>query len=282
VLAVSAVAVRQGIQTPGYRLALAGFAIVAGTGCSDDSAQTEPPGDALPADPLAAVSQAGAGTFAEPTLSLDLEVASRGARYEASGLIEPGEGRFRVELGEIFSPSDYRPRIVIGLDGEGYESTVEETTGGPFGDGGERCWFNPHAPVGSFLGTASVEESVRLTGAVLESLSEEVRSATSTADNAYEVALDPSAARPRDDFRESKERVWGDRNLLGQLAGPIETALSAQGAVARIALELRDYEVPRGLIRPRRGRIGRVTIEATLAPTDEELVLDAPECQALE
>jgi hypothetical protein len=259
-------------------LALACLGLFAGAGCGDDPAQTEPSDDASPTDPLAAVSEAGAQTFAEPTLALDLKVASPGARYEASGLIEPGEGRFRVELGEITSPSDYRPRIVIGLDGEGNETTVEETTGRPFAEGEERCWFNPHAPVGSFLGTASVEESVRLTGAVLESLGEEVRSAVPAAGDAYEVVLDQSATRPRDDFRESKERVWGDRNLLGQLAGPIEIALSAQGAVSRIALELRDYE-PYEMIRP---PIRRVTIEATLAPTDEELVLDPPECQALE
>jgi hypothetical protein len=232
----------------------------------------------MPAEALATVSEASARTFAEPILALDLRVASPGASYGASGLIEPRRGRFRVELNEVSSPSDYRPRFVVGLDGEGIENTVEETTDGLF-DGpprGERCWFNPHAPVGSGLGTASVEESVRVTSAVLESLGEEVRSASGGGDDAYDVRLDPSATRPRGDFRESKRRVWGDRHLLGELDGPIQVRLSGQDTIARITLRLNDYESHV------RDTIPRVRIAAKLGSTREDLVLDPPRCQAIE
>ena len=253
---------------------LAGLAVATGVGCNDDSPESESESSA--ADPLTAVSEAGTQTFARPVLSLSLRVTSPRAHYEASGLIEPKQGRFRVELRDVSSPrANVAPDVVIGANGEGYEETFEETTEKPFSQGGERCWFNPHSPVGSFLGTASVEESVRLTGAVLESLGEEVRTAAPDAGDAYEITLDPSATHPRNDFHESKRRVWGDRNLLRQLEGSIEVVLSGPDTVAEIAFGLRDYEPYV------RETIPRVRIEATLAPTDEELVIDPPTCQAL-
>jgi hypothetical protein len=263
--------------TPMLALALAGFAMAAEAGCGDESASDESPAGAL-----AAVSEAGSRTFAEPTLALDLRVVSPDAHYEAAGLIELQEGRFRVELHEVTSPSDYRPRVVIGLDGEGIENTVKETTellGSHHHQGfrrGERCWFNPHAPVGSFLGTASVEETVRVIGAVLESLGKEVRSASPAAGNAYEIVLDASATRPRSEFRQSKRRVWGDRHLLRQLVEPVKIRLSGRDTVAQITVRLDDYELYI------RDRISRVRIEAKLAPTHNDLVLDPPRCQAIE
>jgi hypothetical protein len=259
---------------------LAGVAVAGGLGCGDSSA---PGNEAQRADPTAAVSRAGKKTFREATLSLTLRVASAGGRYEAAGLIEPGDGRFRVQVGAVSPPNAYAPEHVVGLEGEGVENTVAEIAQGPLGNGSERCWFNPHAPVGGFLGTASVEESARVTGAVLESLGNEVRS-VEPADGPYEVVLDESATRPRDDFHDTEKRVWGDRNLLAQLAGPIEVALSPAGTVDEIAVELRDYEPYEvGFAGDERtGPIPKVTIAATLAPTDEKLVVDPPECQAIE
>jgi hypothetical protein len=259
---------------------MASVAVAGGLGCGDSSA---PANEAQRADPLAAVSRAGTKTFREATLSLTLHVASASGRYEAVGLIEPGDGRFRVEVGAVSPPNEYAPEHVIGLGGEGFENTVAEQGHGPLGNGSKRCWFNPHSPVGSFLGTASVEESVRLTGAVIESLGDEVRS-VEAADGAYAVNLDDSATRPRDDFHDTEERVWGDRDLLTQVPGPIEVALSPGGTVDEIVVELRDYE-PYPPIRPRGERTGpvpKVTVEATLAPTGEKLVVDPPECQAIE
>jgi hypothetical protein len=256
---------------------LTSVAVAGGLGCGDSSA---PANDAQRADPLAAVSRAGTKTFREATLSLTLHVASAGGRYEAAGLIEPGDGRFRVEVGAVSPPNEYAPEHVIGLGGEGFENTVAE---GPLDNGSKRCWFNPHSPVGSLLGTASVEESMRLTGAVLESLGNEVRS-VEAADGAYGAVLDDSATRPPDDFRDTEERIWGDRNLLAQLRRPIEVALSPAGTVEEITVELRDYEPYEVELAgdERAGPIPKVTIAATLAPTNEKLVVDPPECQAIE
>jgi hypothetical protein len=257
--------------------ATASVAVAGGLGCGDSSA---PANEAQRADPLAAVSRAGTKTFREATLSLTLHVASAAGRYEAVGVIEPGDGRFRVEVGAVSPPSEHAPEHVIGLGGEGFENTVAE---GPLNNGSKRCWFNPHSPVGSFLGTASVEESVRLTGAVIESLGDEVRS-VEAADGAYAVNLDDSATRPRDDFHDTEERVWGDRDLLTQVPGPIEVALSPGGMVDEIVVELRDYEPYEVELAgdERTGPVPKVTITATLAPTGEKLVVDPPECQAIE
>jgi hypothetical protein len=251
---------------------------LASSGCDDD--ESAQPSDRS-ADPAAAVSEAGAETFGAQTLSVHLLVASNGGRYEAGGLLEPRKGRFRVDLDEVSSTAENRPpRTVVGLDGEGYETTVEETRGLPFGSrqNGKHCWFNPHAPVGSFLGTASVEESVRLTGAVLESLGEEIRFARDAGDS-YSVTLQASVTRPRHDFDETERRVWGDRNLLHRLAKPIDVVLSPEGGSAEIALELRDYEP---YVPFKRDPSLDVTIDATLTPTDEELAIDPPRCQVIE
>jgi hypothetical protein len=258
-------------------MTIGAVALGAWSGCQDDSSDSGLPEEQT-ADPVAVVAEAGARTFGEPRLSLGLKVASPGAHYEVRGPVEPGEGRFRVEPEVVSSSAEIRLRTVIGLDGEGFENTVEETGGLP-GQESRRCWFNPHAPVGSFLGTASVEESVRVVGAALESLGSEVSSARRADGESYEVVLKASAAQPRNDFRTTKERVWGDRNLLTQLAGPIEISVSEEGRVADVTLRLRGYEP---YVPFQRDRSLDVTIDATLASTNEELVIDPPDCQAIE
>jgi hypothetical protein len=258
-------------------ITIGAIALGAWSGCQDDSSDSALPGEQT-ADPVAGVAEAGGRTFGEPRLSLGLKVASPGAHYEVRGPVEPGEGRFRVESEIVSSTAQIHLGTVIGLDGEGFENTVQET-GGLSGRDGQRCWFNPHAPVGSFLGTASVEESVRVIGAVLESLGSEVSSARRVESDSYEVFLKASAAHPRNDFRTTKERVWGDRNLLAQLAGPIEIGLSEEGRVGDVALRLPGYEP---YVPFERDRSLDVTIDATLRPTEEELAIDPPECQAIE
>ena len=240
------------------------------SGCAEKDEPAPPP---APASQV--VAEAAAATFAERTTALTLRVSSGRARYDAEGPIDLGGGRFLVNLGEISSEDDFRVETVIGLDGEGFENTVQETTEPPFTLGeGRRCWFNPHSPVGSFLGTASVEESVRLVGAIVESLQGEIEAATLRG-SAYAVRLRPSAGRPRDDFRERPSRVWGDRALFAQLRGPILVGVD-DGRVDRIALRLRDYQ-------PYVGKpIARVSIAAELAPTDQRLESERPSCQAIE
>jgi hypothetical protein len=224
------------------------------------------------------VAEAASRTFDEPTLEIALTATSKTGDWQAAGLVEPAQGRYRVEL-----PSTERPatiHAVVGLDGEGIEATVSE---GPFpGPDDQICWFNPHAPVGSFLGTASVEESVRIVGATLESLRGEIARARAVGDGAYAVELRPSAARPKDDFRKSPERIWGDRNLFEQLARPIVVTV-ADDRIVGVVIELRDYR-PYYLEGPGFGpdRIDSVVIDAQLNPTESELVLEHPGCGGLE
>jgi hypothetical protein len=259
------------------------LAVTGGCGGNDEAVDARSGRDAPAAGVIA---EAAAATFSEPTLALSLSVASKGGSYVATGLVEPEDGRFRVQSEQVRSRHEFVPPAVIGLGGEGFEKTVAE--GGErlvegFPGNGQRCWFNPHAPVGSFLGTASVEESVRVTGAVLESLRDEVEQAEGSGGSRYAVELQPSASRPRDDFRDRPERVWGDRRLLESLERPVEVGLAPDGErVESIALELRDYRVYDAEARVDMPNIDSVRIEAKLVSTDRRLVIDPPRCQALE
>jgi hypothetical protein len=252
------------------------LATCGGCGCGESA--DRPSGRDAPAADV--VAEAAAATFSEPTLELSLSVESKGGSYVATGLVEPEDGRFRVELEQVTRRSKLAPDAVIGLEGTGFESTVAEGLDQGFPDG-RRCWLNPHAPVGSFLGTASVEESARVTGAVLESLRHEIKQAERGP--RYTVDLQRSAAYPRDTFRNRSERVWGGRRLLGSLERPVEVGLTPGGEqVESIALEPRDYRVYH-LDRPAdKPKIDSVRIEAKLVPTDRRLVIDPPQCQAIE
>jgi len=258
--------------------AVALTASVYSTGCGGD----EGPTAAQSADPTESVRTAGIRAMEQKVALLDLHVESGRAGYDAEGPIELGKGRFKVELSDITTQrkDPPRPEVVIGTDGEGFENTFEENYG-LFGTRNqeERCWFNPHAPVGSFLGTASVEETVRVTSAVVESLEDEIRSAEATGES-YEVELKPSASEPHSDFRETERRIWGDRELLDLLHGPINVALSDDGSLESVAFEIEDY-------RPYLGRKEKqgsdlVQIAAEYGSTDEKLELDPPTCMALE
>jgi hypothetical protein len=173
-----------------------------------------------------------------------------------------------------------RRATVVGTSGEGYETTFQVFRHGGFIDPHRRrCWFNPHLPVGSSHDTVSVEESVRLVGSIVESLRHELAAAAAVGGDAYEVRLEASATRPRDDFNDTGRRVWGDRELLTRVAGPIRVTVGGSPAIASLELRLRNYrpEAQFGHPNPE-----RASIRATLAPTDRRLRLRPPRCQALE
>jgi len=258
--------------------AVAVAASVGSTGCGGD----DDPAAAQSADPMESVSTAGIRAMEQKVALLDLHVESGRASYDAEGPIELGKGRFKVELSDVTAQNEdpSGPKVVIGTDGEGFENTFEETHGlFETQNQKERCWFNPHAPVGSFQGTASVEEAVRLTSAVVESLEDETLSAKPTGDS-FDVELKPSAGEPHSDFRETERRIWGDRALLDRLNGPIEVGLSNDGSLERVALELRDYRPYSGL--RKRNEIGRVSIEANYLSSGAKPSIDPPTCMALE
>jgi hypothetical protein len=233
-------------------------------------------------DPAAVVAHAARATFDGAPRAFSLAIASPDARWAGSGAVELARGRFRLVAkarpGVLVGP---RRQTVVGTSGEGYETTFAVFHGELFGEkiDQRRCWFNPHLPVGSSHDAPSVEESVRLTGSVVESLRHEIGQATNTGADAYEVTLAPSATRPRDDFHETERRVWGDRELLALLDEPIGVTVSERGTLRSIDLRLGDYSPE---ILQRRSTPHRVSLHAALSASSRELELQPPGCQALE
>lgn len=242
-------------------------------------------------DPRGVVQDAGAETFSEDTLEVILRAETfDGIAWSASGLVEPGDGRFRLTLEET-PPGGLGVSKVIGLDGEGFEGTVaampDNFLGGRRDFG--RCWFNPHSPVGSFDRSISVEESMRVTGSVLESLKAETATARSADGEGFEVRLKSSASKPRNDFDDKPRRVWGDRKLLDRVSRPIEVRTTDGGQVAGLTIPLTDYK-PYKFFNDRMVQgnappdpaVPQVALEATFSPTDRGLELNPPNCQAME
>lgn len=247
-------------------------------GCSDDT--PTPPGGGLA--PESFVGAAANDAFSAEVLTLSVGAESTDARWAGEGLIALSEGRFRFEVGETQPPAEIEVGTVIGLGGEGAENTVSETVGGSIGVAGQRCWMNPHAPVGYFTDTISVEEALRVTGAVVESLRGEIKQARmiDPALDTFEVELMPSATQPEDEFVDRPDRVWGDRWILGRLGGPIAVELTGEGALRSLEFEFGPYE-PYSLFGQQHS-VDHVSISARFAPADTALELDPPACQAIE
>jgi hypothetical protein len=234
------------------------------------------------------VAQAARATFKPSPAGIDMKVKGPAAHLQVRGPVELATGRFRVRVwGD--APSFLkrgRSRVVLGTSGEGFETTyfvIHESLG--HRPRPERCWYNPHAPVGSNRGTISVEESVRIVGSVLESLRGEIETARESADEeypgAYDVTLRPTATHPRDDFNDTKRRIWGDRTLLARLDGPIEVLVSEARRISGLALRLSGYRPTIGWVSSKRAP-RPVSIQAAISPTDRQLHLRDPGCLAME
>ncbi len=267
-------------------LALALGAMLVLAGCGEEGRST-PAG--RPPDPLAEVEQAGRSTFAQEILTIRIEASSPHGSFAGSGRIEPRRGRSRFVVEES-EPELVGGSTILGVDGEGYETTFSESRSTLFEEGvnhhsGRPCWFNPHAPAGYSAETISVEEATRVLGSIMESLPRETRSAKPATGRAghepqdvYDVRLAGSASKPRNDFEETKRRVWGDRALLDKLAGPLRIEIGEAGTIDAIELELEDY---RSGGYPSR-RVKSVRIRAELDPGGSPLRLKAPNCLAME
>ena len=146
------------------------------------------------------------------------------------------------------------------------------------------CWFNPQAPVGSFLGTISVEESARVAGAVVESLAgDEIARVTPAGDDATEflVQLKQSASKSREELDGAVRRVWGARELLEDLGAPIQITVGEDGTLSELEIEVKSYRAFE-TITPPENVVDEGSIEVRLAPTDEGLQINKPRCQAIE
>lgn len=255
-----------------------------GCGGSAESGKSE----SASADPLEAVRQAARASFDQKVLRVQLDANSPGAGFVASGLIEPRGGRFRVSVdadakGAI--PEDLSN--VIGFDGEGGDTTLAE--GGSFNrrEPEQRCFFNPHGPVGSFEDTISVEESMRLLGAVLESLPEETKSVSMIegpgGESLFEVSLAPSASRPRDEFAETKRRIWGSRGLLRNAGSAIVVTIGEDQTLESVEVELRHYgPYDPYADDPADGLVNDVLIRADLNESDATLKVPSARCLVME
>jgi len=233
------------------------------------------------------VAEAARETFKRTPTGVNVHVKSPAAHLRVRGPVELATGRFRALARGDAPPflEQGASGVVLGTSGEGFETTYSVAHQSPaHPPRSQRCWSNPHAPVGSNRGTVSAEESVRVVGSVLESLRGEIENATESTDEeqagAYDVTLRPSAADPRGDFRDTK-RIWGDRNLLARLDGPIEVVVSEVGRISRLALRLRDYRPTLGLGTPRRAPRSAF-IQAAIFPTDRQVHLREPGCVAVE
>lgn len=246
-------------------------------GCSVDEARTPPGGEVTPESRIGGAANEA---FAAEVLTLSVEATSADARWAGEGLVALPDGRFRFEVGEAQPHAKFEIGTVVGLGGEGTESTVSETGGGSTGSAGQRCWMNPHAPVGYFTDTISVEEALRVTGAVVESLRDEIKQVQVRTTGTFEVELKDSAALPEGEFVDTPDRVWGDRWILGRLDGPIEIELVDGGALRSLEFKFGPYD-PYSLFGEQHS-IDRVTINARFAPADAEIVLDPPACQSIE
>lgn len=255
-----------------------------GCGGSAESGESE----SASADPLKAVRQAARASFDQKVLRVQLDASSPGAGFVASGLIEPRGGRFRVSVdadakGAI--PEDLSN--VIGFDGEGGDTTLAERGSFNRREPDQRCFFNPHGPVGFFEDTISVEESMRLLGAIVESLPEETKSVSMIegpgGESLFEVSLAPSASRPRNEFAETKRRVWGARGLLRDPGSPIVVAIGEDQTLESVEVELRaygPYDPYAGY--PSDGPAKDVSIRADLTESDATLKLPSPSCLVME
>lgn len=258
-------------------LALASTAIM--TGCGGSGAEP------LPADPARAVAEASERTLEAGVRKLDLRVDSPTAEYSAAGLVEPSRGRFRVEARFRRAPAlrktDDKRLVAVGTD---RRTTLEEYFTRFEGER-QRCWLEPHLPVGSYGGATSVEESVRLVAAALEALRERVASATARAGGgpdvaAYDATLKPLPPEGREERQAAPGLQGTAARLLGKLDRPIRLSASEDGRIVELRLELRDYR-PRSYLRGS-GEPERVTIEARLSEARSELRLAPPECMGME
>jgi hypothetical protein len=261
---------------------LAVVAVLLASGCGDDSSsQTDAP------NPVAAVEEAAKETLSAQTSAIT--VASTGAdgtSYSYSGLIDVPAGSFDLRLDpDSGKPETFTrvPERLVAMKGEEAVNDVvrrNSQVGRTF-SGSEGCWFSNPMPV-HVNGGMSIEEGGTLAGTILESLPREIASAEVIGDGLYAVVLDESAARPADITKPESDRTWGHRDLLADLAAPIEVGVS-DGRISSLRLTVDDYRVfySPGLYSPERAdRKPRddVPLDVQLHETDRELHLEAPGC----
>jgi hypothetical protein len=174
---------------------------------------------------------------------------------------------------------------VIGVGGETYELG----SGQPGFDNIEltACGFDPHAPIGSFGGAASVQEAVALVGVAVRLLRDGTRTAELVAEQGnratYRVVVDPDAVSVAPAVQRGDEVIVVDPPRLGRHLAPMRVTIDSGRRVRGLSLELRRFAPPSlgpGLARQRRRE--RVSIAVSLRDFGRELEVRPPSCIAME
>jgi hypothetical protein len=251
-------------------------------GCADGDPVERHPEPA----PAAAVRDAALRTLGAGPADIGLSVSSPTAQYSGQGAIELATDRFRVQVTVTRAPLTHvdDPLDVAGVGGETY--LLRPASFAAIGNAG--CWFDPHAPVGSLGGAASVQEAMALAGVAVRLLRDGITTATRLRDDArggviYRVLVDPRKASLAPSARGSDEiLIVGPRRLARHL-GPLRVRVGSGGLIQRISLELRRFRPPGlgpGLVRARRRE--RVSISFALSGFGRPLDVRSPRCVAME
>lgn len=264
-------------------------------GCGGGEAAEPDPG------PAAEVREAALKTLGGGPAALRLSVSSSTAGYSARGAIELATDRFRLRVRISRAPITHFDRVldVVGVGGETYLArsgspaaiengrlvgTVDPSMSRTPGE----CWFDPHAPVGSIGGAASVQEAMALAGVTVRLLRDGIRTAVLVRDDAgrgktYRVAVDPRKASLAPSSVGSDEILIVAPRRLARHLTPIRARVNARGLVRRLSFELRRWRPARvgpGLVRERRRE--RVSVTIRLSDFGRALDVRAPRCVAME
>jgi hypothetical protein len=241
-----------------------------------------------PINPLAAVRDAAVTTLAAGPASMGIEVSSATTEYSVRGVIEAASDRFRARARVRRAPMTLHDGDiqVIGVGGETYEIG----SGQPGFDNIQltACGFDPHAPIGSLGGAASIQEAVALVGIAVRLLRDGTRTAERLAEQAdrgatYRVVVDPDAVSVAPAVQRGDEVIVVDPPRLGRHLAPMRVTVDSDRLVRRLSLGLRRFPPPShgpGLARQRRRE--RVSIMVSLRDFGRELEVRAPSCVAME
>jgi hypothetical protein len=174
---------------------------------------------------------------------------------------------------------------VIGVGGETYEIG----SGKPGFDNIEltACGFDPHAPIGSLGGAASIQEAVALVGIAARLLRDGTRTAELVAEQAkratYGVVVGPDAVSVAPAVQRGDEVIVVDPPRLARPLAPMRVTIDSGRLIRRLSLELRRFAPPSrgpGLARQRRRE--RVSITVSLSDFGRALEVRPPGCVAME
>jgi hypothetical protein len=233
-------------------------------------------------DPVADVRKAARATLSKPSTVMDIRVTSRTAEYLVRGRIELARDRYRGRASFARGGEDAFPTPPIRVVSTGPEAYIGEPD--LPGLRRRRCWFDPHLPIGSAPGTASVQESLALVGIATRLLAQATERARITDDAGgegrirYEAWVDRSAAKAV--YRHSDELFDARPKMLAHKLHLPLVVDTVGGHLSGISLELPRFESA-AYLRRFQG-IESVSIEVSLAPAESKLGLRPTRCIAME